>query len=593
MDSIASALVHSWRPPAREPIYDWARKNIYLPNSYAIPGPFHVERSLYLKKPLQMLQSPDIRRVSIYKAVQTGGSLVSEIWVCWLIENYPGPTMWNFQTDEDAKEAAEQRINPTFERCKPVMEKIPNNRFQRTRTAVYFYNMWLLMQGCGLSNLQSKSVQNLINDEVWIWPTGNHSQALKRVTAFSKTSKILDISQGGEKHDEMDNSFSAGTCEEWGFRCPKCKTLQPYTWDRLAYDRNEITCPNGVWDYNKLKNTIRYHCGSCEHFFTDTPSERKAMNDSGDYLITNQNGIPAHFSCRWNALASHSISWSSLVIEWLQANKMLKIGSVDQLKEFIQKRLAEPWDEEKYQIHETIDVKTSEYRLSDLENADKWDFRFFTVDVQAREYWGLIRDWKKTGESRLIWAGQIVTEGDLQMLQNKYKVNVWDLFIDSGFDTSRIYLMCLKHGWVPLKGDEREKFFHSRPSKKPIAKIFSEAVRIDTGIGTVKQGDQRGFIKLFHWSNPSAKDILQRLMSGQGAKWEVPEDIFPEYHKHLGAEIKKEIKDKTTGRIKYKWVRIRRDNHLFDCEAMQVVAASMERIIGSGEEVEDQPEAKE
>jgi phage terminase large subunit GpA-like protein len=588
MDSVAQALAESWKPPAREPIYEWARKNLYLPNSYAIQGPFHVERSLYLKKPLEMLQSADVRRVTLYKAVQTGGSLVSEVWVSWLIENYPGPTMWNFQTDEDAKEAAEQRINPLFERCPAVSNKIPPNRFQRMKTAIYFYHMWLLMQGCGLSNIQSKSVQNLINDEIWLWPPGNHGQAVKRVTAFSKVSKILDISQGGEKNDEMDNSYQNGSCEEWGFKCPKCSNLQPYKWEQVKWDKNDETCPNGIWDFNKLRLTIRYQCQWCEYSFTDTPQERRAMNDSGEYIVMNPNHDPAHYSCRWNALASDAISWFTLVSEWINSNRMLKLGSVSQLKEFIQKRLAEPWDEEKFQIHETIDIKTSSYSMAETDAATKWgDFRFFTIDVQAREFWGVIRDWKKTGESRLVWAGTIATEGEIEMLQQKYSVNPWDIFKDSGFDTTRVYLACLKHGWVPLKGDDREKFFHSRPGRKPVAKVFSEPIKIDTGIGTVKQGDRRGFIKLFLWSNPSVKDVLQRLMSGQGASWEIPADIFPEYHKHLSAEVKKEVKDRTTGRLKYIWVRIRKDNHLFDCEAMQIVAACMERILGTQEQTEE------
>jgi hypothetical protein len=575
----------------RSPIYEWANKHVILPGAYAIPGPFHVEKSLYLKKPFDSLQDPTIRRVSIYKAVQTGGSLVSEIWACWIIENSPGPTMWNFQTDDDAKEAAQTRINPLFEKCQPIANKLPDDRTKNQRLAKYFPNMWLLMQGPGISNIQSKSVMNLINDEVWIWPPGNHSQALKRVTAFSKSSKILDISQGGEKNDEMDHSFNWGSCEEWGFRCPQCKTLQPYKWTQIKYDKNDSTCPNGNWDFKKLKSNIRYECASCLCAITDTPFERRAMNDSGDYIITNPNHPSEHISFRWNALASDSISWSSLVVEWINANRMLKIGSIDQLKEFIQKRLAEPWDEEKYHIHETIDIKTSEYRISELDAAIKWgDFRFFTIDVQAREYWGIIRDWKKTGESRLVWAGQIATEGEIEQLEIKYAINNHDVFIDSGFDTNRIYLMCLKHGWVPLKGDERERFFHSRKGKKPLAKIFSEKVLIDTGIGSVKQGDPRGFIYLFHWSNPSCKDILQRLITGQGAHWEVPSDIFPEYHKHLSAEVKKEIKDKVTGRLKYVWSRIRRENHLFDCEAMQIVPASMERIIGGSEEVQSSEE---
>jgi hypothetical protein len=580
-----------WKTPQRIPIHEWANKNVVLPGSYAIRGPFHVERSKYLKKPLESLQSPDIQRVTIYKAVQTGGSLVSEIWVCWLIENYPGPTMWNFQTDDDAKEAAEQRINPLFENCKAVMDKMPYDRSKRQKMAIYFLNMWLLMQGPGLSNIQSKSVQNLINDEIWIWPPGNHTQALKRVTAFGVNSKVLDISQGGTKNDEMDNSYMSGTREEWGFKCPACQKLQPYEWGQIKWDHNEITYPEGKPNFNLIKQTIRYECNGCGHKIRDTSAERRQMNDSGEYIVTNPNASPNHVSYHWNAMASDAIKWSTLVEEWIEAHRLLKVGSIQALMDFIQKRLAESWDEEKHQLGQTIEIKTSDYRFEDTSPETKWgDFRFFTLDVQAKELWGVIRDWKRTGESRLVWAGSPLTWGEAEELAIRYKVNPWDVFPDSGFDTDTVYRKCLDHGWIALKGSDRERFFHTRKNKKPIAKIFSEKVRVDTGIGTVKQGNPKGFIHLFHWSNPSAKDILQRLMNGVGADWGVPNNIFPEYTRQLTAEVKKEVIDKKTGRPKFIWVRIRKANHLFDCEAMQVVAASMERIIGAGEDEAENPQ---
>jgi len=84
----------------RSPIYEWARKHIVLPESYATSGPFNVRLSPWLIPIFDALQNPLVRRVHFRKAVQIGGTLVADVWVPWLICNDAGPISWTMQTDE-------------------------------------------------------------------------------------------------------------------------------------------------------------------------------------------------------------------------------------------------------------------------------------------------------------------------------------------------------------------------------------------------------------------------------------------------------------------------------------------------------------
>jgi hypothetical protein len=68
-------------------------------------------------------------------------------------------------------------------------------------------------------------------------------------------------------------------------------------------------------------------------------------------------------------------------------------------------------------------------------------------------------------------------------------------------------------------------------------------------------------------------------MSGHGAKWEFSKRVTDEYIAQINAEKREERID-AFGRISYVWRRVRKDNHLFDCEAMQVLAALASKIIG-------------
>jgi phage terminase large subunit GpA-like protein len=578
VDAVLEAFSESFRPPDRMPIYEWANKYIYLPNMYAVPGPFHVEKSFYLKEPLVALQDPDIREVTIYKAVQTGGSLVSEIWVSWLIDNAPGPTMWNMQTDEDAKQAAEMRINPLFESCPPVRNKLPLQRFKRTKTEVYFYNMWLLIQGAGLSNIQSKSVQNLINDEIWIWPPGNHGQACKRVTAFGETSKILNISQGGTVGDEMDVAYSRGTQEEWGFHCPKCRTLQQYVWKQMEWDDNEITHPGSTWNFIELEKTIRFKCIQCPHVIRDTPHERRELNDRGGRIIKNPGAPKSKRSFRWTAMAFDAIRWSTLVEEWIHAQIMMKNGSIQALQEFIQKRLAEPWEDRG--DSDMVEIK------SDYSIGEEWgeeDQRFLTVDVQKDHFWAVCRAWSKEGTSRLIWCGKLLTFEEIHEKEIELKVTPRRVIPDSGFRATEVYEACCKYGWTAFKGEDKEYFSHKLPDGTMVRKIFSPVQRGDPGIGTSSQGLKH--CALILWSNPSTKDMLERLKKGRGPYWGIPKDVGQEYLYQIDSETKRLRHNKMTGQAIWEWVRIgKRPNHYWDCECEQVVAAVMAELLARKQE---------
>jgi hypothetical protein len=82
-----------------------------------------------------------------------------------------------------------------------------------------------------------------------------------------------------------------------------------------------------------------------------------------------------------------------------------------------------------------------------------------------------------------------------------------------------------------------------------------------------------------YWYNLNIKDTLARLRRNQnpddGPVWEVPDDIDDDYL----AQMESEHRIKKVG--KWIWEQIgSRPNHLFDCEAMQVAAATMLKIVG-------------
>jgi hypothetical protein len=59
----------------------------------------------------------------------------------------------------------------------------------------------------------------------------------------------------------------------------------------------------------------------------------------------------------------------------------------------------------------------------------------------------------------------------------------------------------------------------------------------------------------------------------------VPDDAPNEYLRQIDSEQKREVVSSITKQTDYRWVKVRKDNHAWDCEAMQVVAALMLRLL--------------
>ena len=142
-----------------------------------------------------------MRLVSIIAAVQSSKTTTPEVALCYIIANLPGPALWLDQTDEDAKDQSEFRLQKLFDECEPVRELFPANRHKRRNQTVDFANgMTLWIAGAhNKTNLQRRSIRWLIGDESWRWPAGHMAEAEARVTAFGwRESRTSHDVKGGD-----------------------------------------------------------------------------------------------------------------------------------------------------------------------------------------------------------------------------------------------------------------------------------------------------------------------------------------------------------------------------------------------------------
>jgi len=577
----------AWRPPDRQPVWQWAEAHIASIPYSPMPGRFRVENSPQIRDVLEAIVDPKVRLVSIIASVQSSKTTAPEVALCYIIANLPGPTLWLDQTDEDAKDQSESRLQKLFDECGPVRAVFPSNPHKKRNTTIHFANgMTLWIAGAhNKSNLQRRSIRWLIGDECWRWPPGHMAEAEARVTAFGWLGKCIFMSQGGEEDDDSHRKFETTDQREWTFACPRCGHRQPFLWENVEWAK-DCKDESEQYDFARVRESTVLRCTTCQHEIPDSDENRRRLNTSGKFVPQNPRAARENVGFHWNAIAT--MSWGQLAELYLRAKQTARKGDVSLLQQFYQKRLGLPWRE--YVEDFKLEITRSGYQMGDL-----WEYeagvkgagrilpppfggdsktvplRIITVDCQMDHFFLVVRSWSAEGSSRLLWCERVLSWEDIDAVQSRFSVHSNLVFVDAGHAAYEVYRQCASRGWVALIGDRRATFVHKVRGGNPIQRFYSPRRKVVLG--------HNKSCSVFYWSNLNIKDTLARLRRNQdpanGVTWEVPDDVPDEYL----AQMESEHRTKEKG--KWIWLQIgSRPNHYLDCEGMQTAAATMLKIIG-------------
>jgi hypothetical protein len=571
--------------PDRSPIYDWARRHVQLPESYATPGPFNVRLSPWLVPIFDALQNPLVRRVHFRKAVQIGGTLVADVWLPWIIANDPGPISWTMQTDEMVEKHAKTRLWPLLERCRPVAAMLPKPGPHRTTTEIFFGGFFVTLNAANLSTQQSQSIRYKINDELWLprWQE-IYGHAVARVSKFEEVgrSKIYNASQApvmdAETGNVEDTSYRSGDQGEWHAECPGCRKVLPVAfevlskeqrggviWDRAARRDDE------TWDVGRAVETCRFRCIACGHESADSDATRAGWAKTGRFVPMNPAAPREVRSFRLEAIVTRPMRL--LVEEFLQAeNQLVRTGDEQAKIEFRTKRQALPWIVEKKAVN--VLLKDSGYKLADYAQGEPIPdeaIRFMAIDRQQDHFWVEIGAFSTAQGPRYrqLWFGRIDTRDQLRALQERLKVSSACVAQDRGYRPADVDRDCAEFGWRSMRGYGRRTWTMREEATGQMVNFpFS-----DPQVSDYRGGD----VYFYNWSGDYFKDTLATALEGKGdLRWELPSDVNPLYLEHLKGEAKVEVR---TGVWEWREVRSNAPNHGLDTSAMLLCMATIAGII--------------
>lgn len=602
-----------WGVPFRGEIYEYGRQ-IDLQNGYALKGNFEVERSRYLIEPFKALRDPRIRQVVIIKAVQTGGSLLADIWVPYIIRWDPGELLWLFQDDDFAGKYMDERFIPGCLKQAPGVKEMlsESGKFALQRKQFLLPQMSAMIGGLNEGNCQGLSKRFVIITEGWLAKSnGLISQAKARTTYFPYTSKILIESQAGVEGEDLDIEWKSSNQQELHFNCPHCGKSQPFefsrkrddgSWAGMRWDTNDLTCPNGRWNYDAVGATARYECFYCRQRIEDRPLVRRQLNDSYHYHVTNPHAESGIAGFTWPAEANTDISFASQAIKYIKAKEQDdQHGYRLPLQEWYQKQRARAWNP-----NLSMDVVRAAYEPYDVVSDWKDEaYRWLFVDCQKdlKEFWYQVRAVALSGESRQLARGKAASWEQIAKLQEDWKVKDQCVFIDGGYEQTRVAAECVRHGhvgkvktgkivkqiwlcWTILKGSGLESFTHEDP-KTHIReqRIYSKLDYVNPNLGKRKRGL---LVPIYNWSNLHCKDILRRYRDQDRAPkfLSLPDDAPPtdiwSYTAQMNSELREQQYNERGQKVSV-WRPIhRRPNHYWDMEAMFIAVQAIVGIIGAG-----------
>jgi len=617
-DYIASEYADAFSPAFRGQIYEYAG-GLNLQAGYAVKGRFDISTLPHLKEPLEAIRNPAVRIVSIQGAVQTTKSLLSDITVPYWIEHDPGDILWLFEDDPKARMYAETRAMPLLRSIPPIARMMEDiDRHEKTKTKIRFAHCNLSVAGLNEGNVQSISYRYVVADEAWMArANGLLRQAIYRTTQYPDTKKVIILGQGGWQGEDADEIHKETDMRVLHFACPACGIHQPFevsrlrdetfrdeklrgTYSGLSWDTNDTTKRDGRWDWEAVSKTAHIRCHFCDHRIEDTRENRRKMGESYRYIATNPNA-PAHsVGFNWPALASLRISMADQVVKYLRA-KVAKdeLSYVLPMQEFYQKDLGRAWADDLATEFRHVVAETYDHKLEWPEEAH----RVLIVDCQrdlAKFYHSAFAV-SMRGECRELSRGTLDSFEAIAAKQAELSIKDQNVFLDCGYEMTRVLRECVSHGhvgtvkvgremkkiwlcWTGLKGSGQEVFAHVNPRTETKEwRIYSERKLYNVDVGTSRKGARAPWIE---WSNLHCKDLLRARRDqelGCPKLLTLPDDLpstdMWSHFAQMRSERRKE--EFSAGKKRSIWVPVKdtRPNHYWDIGAMLMAFLAIAGIV--------------
>lgn len=523
---------------------------------------------------------------------QGGKSKLLENLVGHKLDTDPEPVLYIGPTKSNVTKTVEPKIDDMIRRCKSLAAKTIFGQAYTKTSKLIAGTLFRFAWAGSTTEVKALSASLVIVDELdemTIEAKGQGSiielaDARHGTYAGGMTVATSTCTQGtvtselnadtGLEHWQISKKVSSpiwiqwqeGTRHEWAVPCPHCdeyfiprfKLLQwpenstPASVMKTAY----IACPNNGC---VIKNESREQMNARGVAVSPGQKVTKAGKVIGEPIEA------ISYSLWVSGLMNNFKSIGYLASKWLSATRSV---DPDAIAAVLNTNFAELYSTGgEAPTEDAVKLCCTNYQMGEVNG----DIRVITVgvDVQGNRLVYVIRGWCYNWESYLIENGELWgdTEQDEiwleleNMLDRDFDgLSINLMIVDSGYLADMVYAVARRN-----KRSIRAAKGHDRLDKP----FYSSKVDVTPRKGKViKNG-----LQLWHFDTDRAKTWVHARINRDKdlpGQWRLPIDIDDDYCKQLVAE---ERVEKSSGGVI--WIRVAKDNHFLDAEAMAYLGAKM------------------
>jgi phage terminase large subunit GpA-like protein len=554
--------------PPEEPMWKWAEENLIIPPKTGsnFPGQYRSDLAPYARDILDMIQDPDINTVVIEKGAQVGATMIMVVALGYWCKNDPGPVLFAYATEDDARSKSEVSIMPVFEESPGLRDLIPDDRKNCWTKLQYKLrkNTVNFVGSNSASKLSSRAIRYGVGDEIDKWPAKVKNEAdppsllEQRTKTYQARRKLILLSTPTSSTGHIHRRYLPGDRRRFFLKCPHCGMPQILVWPQVKFDSKLSIDAAALNAY--------YQCAGCKGKIND--AAKGAMLQKGRELKKTAVSIdPTMASLHLSSLYAPWVRWDQLVRKWLHA-----VANPEQLQDFINSELGEPFD----RTDSKIEVDQLQHREGAYEEGQKWvsippysgeyekaedgvDYQtLIWADVQKGYLEAVVRTFSKNGDSGLVWSGTLSGFAALDELAEKYGAKLTAL--DRRYRGEEVLEWVYQNrmnGYLVTMGVTR----------KGGTLFDGHALNIDEGKRTAKRGKVRQVYEL-SIDPDKAKEILAKCIAGDPS---VPRWLIP-----AGYSRNRDYAEQMTAEqsVAGKWEQLGdRPNHRWDAEACLIAMA--------------------
>src|SRR6185295_7323003 len=241
-DYATKSFVSAWTPRPKFTVSQWADAERLLPETSAARGArWRTEHTPYLRAIMDSIVDPDVKKVALMKAAQTGGTEAAMNMIGFLIAHEPTAMLYVLPTFDDAKKFSKLKLADMIRTTPALRAAVHDRRMSkgdmRSESTVLmkqFAGGSLTLGGAGTPNtFAMMSVRIAFGDDLDRWEAldeGDPADLLMNRVRTFHDGRAVFISTPTFKGAPIDSLYSRSDQRRYFLTCPNCKLADWTTW---------------------------------------------------------------------------------------------------------------------------------------------------------------------------------------------------------------------------------------------------------------------------------------------------------------------------------------------------------------------------